>query len=119
MNRYRPGQIDGALGAFVQRALDRCAIPAALPHEVHGEIERLLDADAAVTEVPLCLIEHTTRRRVMEIDVVAIGEHELDAAEGVETARVLTHAIRETVRRHRGPINGARIHRSEEHTSEL
>src|SRR6267378_2781018 len=110
MNRHWPRQIDGALGALVQRALDRCAIPAALLHEVDGEIERLLYTDAAVTEVPLCLVEQAARRRVMEIDVVAIGEHELDAAEGVETARFLTHAIRKTVSRHRGPINGARIH---------
>ena len=56
------------------------------------QFQRFLDTNAAVAEIAAVALEELRGRGVMEIDVVAVGEDELDVAEGVSGARPLADA---------------------------
>ena len=57
----------------------------------HGQVLRLLHADAAVREVAPRTAEQLRLRRGVQVDVVLVGEHELDQAQRVLRARLLPH----------------------------
>ena len=112
MNRKGTRQIDRALGALIERACHRLAIPTASSfHQVRGQVEGLLDSDAAVAEVALRLFEQLVRRRIVQIDIVAIRKHELDSAERVEASRFLIDPVMEVIGGDSRPVDGIGIDR--------
>ena len=97
------------VGAVVHGVLDLVEVPVAgglalLVEHPDGEFVGLLDADAAVGEVAAGALEELRLRGGVEVDVVLVGEHELDQAEGVFGAGLLADddaAVLDLLRRRR------------------
>ena len=97
VDRYRFRQPYAAVHRLVQLAQDCFAIPVwILLKQIHGQLNRLLDPDASMTEVSLRLLEQRARRGVVKIDVELIGKHELNAAERILGTGVLTKSVWKT-----------------------
>src|SRR2546423_8514746 len=110
MNWKGTRQIDRALGPLIERAYHRLTIPTASSfHQICGQVERLLDSDAAVAEVALRLFEQLVRRRIVQIDIVAIRKHKLDSAERVEASRFLIDPVMEVIGGDSRPVDGIGI----------
>src|SRR2546426_774671 len=87
-----PGQLADRRGAGPPRAAR--AVPPFLAREnPRRELERIVDADAAVAEGALRLSEELLARRVVQVDVVRAREQELDPTERVPRAGLLHQAI--------------------------
>ena len=62
----------------MHHVLDALARPVAVRlQDELGQLDRPLHADATVTEIPARAVEQMTRRRVVQVDVELVGEHEL------------------------------------------
>ena len=87
-------------------------------HRKAGQFDRLFDADAAMAEVAPVTREQVDRRRMVKVDVVPVGEHELDVAERVGRPRTLADAQRAgehcvELRRRQHGVDAARSHELE------
>src|ERR1044072_3265246 len=77
VDRNRFGQRHGAVHRLAQRAQQRVAIPPWIrPEQIQGELDRPLNPDAAMAEVPLRFLEQRPRGRVVQVDVVLVEKQE-------------------------------------------
>jgi hypothetical protein len=83
VDRQRMGKIDGLVRARGDLLLKLLRRPLGTLQEIVREIHRSFQPDAAVAQVPLGFGEQVVGRRVVEVDVVLVREHELDLAERV------------------------------------
>src|SRR4029079_9416630 len=84
VDRQLTGQVYDRVLATDDRPVDALPIPARhVGEHFFGEVQRPRQADAAMAEGTVDLLEQAARRRVMQIDVEAIGEDEFDLAERV------------------------------------
>src|SRR6266545_6887958 len=67
----------------------------------------LIDTDAAGTHITGIAAEQLLGRRVVEIDIIGVGEVDLDGPQGILPARLLAEEV--AVRRRGRPIYGGRI----------
>jgi hypothetical protein len=78
------GELDRPLAARVERGLDRFRGPLrVIAQDPSGQVGGPLDPDATVAEGADRAVEQRPGRRVVEVDAEAVGEPELDPAEGV------------------------------------
>src|SRR5439155_18642417 len=73
------------------------------------EIERVLQADAAVAEVAAALGEQPAARRVVHVDAVLVGEAEEDVAQRIAGTRLLAEAVGEGLGMDAAPVDGRRV----------
>ena len=94
-HRHRLRDAQRSVRARVDRGPQRLgrALGAAGEHE-RGERERLAEPDAAVAEVAPAACEERLRRRIVQVHVVHVRHHQLDAAERVVRAGALAQAHR-------------------------
>ena len=89
MDRNGRLEIDNALFALSDRAVDACPRPALVGEQEFGQVERILDPHTAMAENAQVLIEQALRWGVVQIDIEAVGKHELHFAQRILAARIL------------------------------
>src|SRR6476659_9142886 len=93
MNRDRLGKIDHPLFPTGDLGIDFLARPALVLEQQRRQIEGILDPHAAMAEHPEIPGEKILGRGIVEIDIEAVGKHELRPAKRVLGAGILTQAI--------------------------
>src|SRR5262249_57495778 len=96
-------------GAWAQRWCN--TLPAQDPTQrVFSQVHRFFYAYASMTEGPLGLGEQGARRRIVEIHLKAVGEHEFNCAKWIFWSGFLPQAIRKIFGTHLIPIDATRVH---------
>src|SRR5207342_3583752 len=94
--------IDDLAHAFLAEA-------AAAVEDLLGEVERVLQADAAMAEIAATLGEQPAARRVVHVDAVAVGKREEDVAQRIVGAGLLADAVGERLGMDRAPVDRRRV----------
>src|SRR6056297_4330611 len=84
VNRHLLAKLDLRLLPRIEHRMEECLwIAFLLGQERIGKLERLMETDAAMAEIALVAREQVLGRRVVQIDVVFVREHELHQPERI------------------------------------